>query len=89
VGCQLNCYQALRLLCLKGHVRARGSTLTTSVASDKKQVNLCVLKHLIFEDVEQNKYWLSTLSGWARFCSEIAYRPMTILWTRRFKVPVI
>jgi len=26
-GCQLNSDQALRLLCLKGHVRARGSTL--------------------------------------------------------------
>ena len=27
VGCQLNSDQALRLLCLKGHVRARGSML--------------------------------------------------------------
>jgi len=27
VGCQLNSDQALRLLCLKGHVRARGLTL--------------------------------------------------------------
>jgi len=27
VGCQLNSDQALRLLCLKGHVRARESTL--------------------------------------------------------------
>jgi len=27
VGCQLNSDQALRLLCLKVHVRARGSTL--------------------------------------------------------------
>jgi len=27
VGCQLNSDQALRLLCLKGHVRARDSTL--------------------------------------------------------------
>ena len=26
-GCQLNSYQVLRLLCWKGHVRARGSTL--------------------------------------------------------------
>jgi len=27
VGCEINSDQALRLLCLKGHVRARDSTL--------------------------------------------------------------
>jgi len=27
VGCQLNSDQALKLICLKGHIRARGSTL--------------------------------------------------------------
>ena len=51
VGCQLNSDQTvelLRLLCLKGHVRARLDAETTPVDSDKKQVNSCVLKHPVF-----------------------------------------
>jgi len=46
VGCQLNSDQALRLICLKGHVRVRDSTRDDTV--DKKRVNSCVLKYFLF-----------------------------------------
>ena len=54
VGCQLNSDQALRLICLKGHVRARGLTLRAKPV-DKKQEIFCVLKHFFFEGVRQQK----------------------------------
>jgi len=54
VGCQLNSDQALRLICLKGHVRARGLTLRATPV-DKKRLIFCVLKHFFFEGVRQQK----------------------------------
>jgi len=49
VGCQLKSDQAIRSLCLKGHVRRCDDTV------DKKRVNSCVLKHFFLERVEQPK----------------------------------
>jgi len=53
VGCQLNNDQALRLLCLKGHVRARNSTLWRYRWQEASEF-LCTKKPF-FEGVEQPK----------------------------------
>jgi hypothetical protein len=55
VGCQLNSDQALRLLCLKGHVRARGSTLWRNRWQEASEF-LCT-KTPLLEGVEQPKKW--------------------------------
>ena len=49
VGCQLKrdfdqAALRLKLLCSKGHIRARCSTLTTPVDSGNKQVHTCILR---------------------------------------------
>jgi len=53
VGCQLNIDQALRLLCLKGHVRARGSLLWR-YRWQKASEFLCA-KMTLLEGAEQPK----------------------------------
>jgi len=54
VGCQLHSDQALRLLCLKGHVRARARCCDDTL--DRKRLNSCALKRLFWpEGVEQPK----------------------------------
>ena len=55
VVCQLNSDQALRLLCLKGHVRARDSTLWWHRWLEASEF-LCTKTHLS-EGVEQPKKW--------------------------------
>jgi len=55
VGCQLNSDQALRSLCVKGHVKARGSTLWPHRWQTVTEF-LCT-KTPLLEGVEQPKKW--------------------------------